>query len=316
MITGRTRVFGLVGHPVRHSLSPAMHNELFRRERIDAIYVALDVPPARAASVADAIRTLALAGVKRTELFDPALMQPIDPDHLLPAPGQGALALQCRRSDARTMKLLAALDDEPSAACVAAERKLVRALEGDCHSPIAAMATSESGVLTLRAAIGRNHPEVVPARERHVLRVRRDVHVPERRRRAREAPLRIGREVDPHQVSVDDRAERPAVGGPEQVRHAAPADPLGAGLRVPLDQRGEGPEIEELPLLPALRVQNSQSARGSHPQHSAGVAINRLIGRRAQHSRLAPSPSRELLSFGIELPQPGSVCHPDFSVSI
>jgi hydroxymethylbilane synthase len=112
----------------------------------------------------DAI-VLALAGVKRTELFDPALMQPIDPDHLLPAPGQGALALQCRRSDARTVKLLSALNDEPSAACVAAERKLVRALEGDCHSPIAAMATIKAGVLTLRAAIGARNgkPPVIRA---------------------------------------------------------------------------------------------------------------------------------------------------------
>jgi shikimate dehydrogenase len=63
MITGSTRVFGLLGHPVRHSLSPAMHNELFRRARVDAIYVAFDVSPARAGAVADAIRTLALSGV-------------------------------------------------------------------------------------------------------------------------------------------------------------------------------------------------------------------------------------------------------------
>ena len=62
--------------------------------------------------------------------------------------------MQCRRSDARAVKLLSALDDEASAGCVAAERKLVRALEGDCHSPIAALATITAGVMTLRAAIG------------------------------------------------------------------------------------------------------------------------------------------------------------------
>ena len=67
LITGSTRVFGLLGHPVRHSLSPAMHNELFRRARIDAIYVAFDVSPDRAGTVADAIRTLALSGVNLVE---------------------------------------------------------------------------------------------------------------------------------------------------------------------------------------------------------------------------------------------------------
>lgn len=78
MITGRTRVFGLVGHPIRHSLSPAMHNELFRRKRVDAVYVALDVQPSRAADVADAIRTLALAGANLTVPFKEAVLPRLD----------------------------------------------------------------------------------------------------------------------------------------------------------------------------------------------------------------------------------------------
>ena len=56
-ISGRTRVFGLIGHPVRHSLSPAMHSALFERLGLDAVYLAFDVHPDRAAGVADAIRT-------------------------------------------------------------------------------------------------------------------------------------------------------------------------------------------------------------------------------------------------------------------
>ncbi len=78
MITGRTRVFGLVGHPVRHSLSPAMHNELFRRAGVDAIYVAFDVPPARAGSVGAAVRTLHLAGVNLTVPFKERVLSDLD----------------------------------------------------------------------------------------------------------------------------------------------------------------------------------------------------------------------------------------------
>lgn len=78
MITGHTRVFGLVGHPVRHSLSPAMYNELFRRFRLDAIYVAFDVPPHEADSVATAVRTLRLAGVNLTVPFKERVLPALD----------------------------------------------------------------------------------------------------------------------------------------------------------------------------------------------------------------------------------------------
>ena len=78
MITGQTRVFGLVGHPVRHSLSPAMHNELFRRKQVDAIYAAFDVAPSAAGTVAQAIRTLGLAGVNLTVPFKEAVLPDLD----------------------------------------------------------------------------------------------------------------------------------------------------------------------------------------------------------------------------------------------
>lgn len=78
MITGRTAVFGLVGHPVRHSLSPAMHNELFRRRGIDALYMAFDVRPEASAGVAAAVRTLALAGVNLTVPFKERILPDLD----------------------------------------------------------------------------------------------------------------------------------------------------------------------------------------------------------------------------------------------
>jgi hydroxymethylbilane synthase len=109
---------------------------------------------------------VALAGLKRIGAFDESFMQILSSDELLPAAGQGALALQCRRDDEHTRAMLTALDDPITAQCVAAEREVVRALNGDCHSPIAALATYEDGQFTLRVAVGQRdgHPPVQRAR--------------------------------------------------------------------------------------------------------------------------------------------------------
>jgi len=83
---------------------------------------------------------LAMAGLKRSGLFDSSIMHPLDPDDFLPAPAQGALAIQCRR-DARDVKgYLSDLDDKYTRHCVLLEREVVQRLDGDCHSPIAALA--------------------------------------------------------------------------------------------------------------------------------------------------------------------------------
>lgn len=78
MISARTRVFGLIGHPVRHSLSPAMYNELFRRYGLDAVYLAFDVDPDRAEQVADAVRTLDLVGINLTVPFKERVLPELD----------------------------------------------------------------------------------------------------------------------------------------------------------------------------------------------------------------------------------------------
>lgn len=109
---------------------------------------------------------LALAGLKRGGLFDPATAHPIDIDQMLPAAAQGALALQCRRDDANTRSLLEVLNDPGSALCTRIERGVVQALSGDCHSPIGVLGTISSwpdGKLRLRAAVaarGGNLPVV------------------------------------------------------------------------------------------------------------------------------------------------------------
>jgi hydroxymethylbilane synthase len=105
---------------------------------------------------------LAAAGLKRAGLFDPRVTQTIT--EILPAAGQAALAIQCRRDDARTRKLLAALGDPDSARAVDIERAIVAGLEGDCHSPIAAHATISGGERALLdvavAARGGNLPVI------------------------------------------------------------------------------------------------------------------------------------------------------------
>jgi hydroxymethylbilane synthase len=100
----------------------------------------------------DAI-VLAHAGLDRAGLWDGAMMIPIPFEEMLPAAGQGALALQCRADDAATRQLLAAIHSLETAACVVAERAVVRLLEGDCHSPIGALAVIDGPKMRLSTAV-------------------------------------------------------------------------------------------------------------------------------------------------------------------
>jgi hydroxymethylbilane synthase len=72
-----------------------------------------------------------------------------EPESLLPAPGQGALAVECRAGDAALIELLAAVDDDATRAAVSAERSLLAALEAGCSAPVGAFA-SDAGRGRLR----------------------------------------------------------------------------------------------------------------------------------------------------------------------
>ena len=84
---------------------------------------------------------LAAAGVRRLGL-ESAVTQWLEPDAMLPAPGQGAIAAQCRAADRETLALLAAIDDPTARAETAAERAFLRALGAGCAAPVAALAAS------------------------------------------------------------------------------------------------------------------------------------------------------------------------------
>lgn len=77
-ITGHTRTLAVLGRPVRHSLSPYLHNRWLSAAGIDARYVALDVPPEQAHQVATALRTLGLAGANLTVPIKEAVLPHLD----------------------------------------------------------------------------------------------------------------------------------------------------------------------------------------------------------------------------------------------
>ena len=87
---------------------------------------------------------LARAGLARLGRLDDAT-EVIDPLTLLPAPAQGALAIECRSADAELVEALAVLDHADTRAAVRAERSLLAALEAGCTAPVGALAQVAEG---------------------------------------------------------------------------------------------------------------------------------------------------------------------------
>jgi hydroxymethylbilane synthase len=98
---------------------------------------------------------LARAGLSRLGRLD-AITETLDPLQVLPAPAQGALAVECRSDDERTRELLAPLEDAATRACVVAERAALAALEAGCSAPVAAYAVLADG----GPSQGEQHPEL------------------------------------------------------------------------------------------------------------------------------------------------------------
>src|SRR5688572_11573014 len=103
----------------------------------------------------DAI-VLACAGLARLG-FDSRIRARLDAPHWLPAPAQGAIAIECRDDDATTRDLCAALDHAATRTCVEAERAMNRALHGSCHVPVAALARLHGAELELHGLVGAPH---------------------------------------------------------------------------------------------------------------------------------------------------------------
>jgi hydroxymethylbilane synthase len=137
-----------------------------RTAQLHALGLGLDVVPVRgnvdtrlakvAAGDLDAV-VLARAGLARLGRLD-EVTEVLDPLQMLPAPGQGALAVECRAGDADlTERVRGAVDDAASRAAVTAERALLAGLEAGCTAPVGALAEIAEGddgeELWLRAVV-------------------------------------------------------------------------------------------------------------------------------------------------------------------
>lgn len=100
----------------------------------------------------DAI-VLACAGLQRLGL-ESRIRARLDAPDWLPAPAQGAIAIECRQDAPQLQALFAPLDDAPTRHCVEAERAMNRALHGSCHVPVAAFAWLDGERLRLDGLVG------------------------------------------------------------------------------------------------------------------------------------------------------------------
>ncbi|MFN3863550.1 MAG: hydroxymethylbilane synthase [Erythrobacter sp.] len=94
---------------------------------------------------------LAAAGLERLGQSDVGI--PLDVMEWIPAAAQGVIAIECRADDAATTALLAAIDHAPTRAELEAERALLVALGGTCHSPVAVLCRWAGEALQMRAAL-------------------------------------------------------------------------------------------------------------------------------------------------------------------
>ena len=136
-----------------------------RRAQLAALGLGLDFRDIRGnvgtrlAMVGDTVDAIVLATAGLTRLGQrEVITEVLDPLQMLPAPGQGALAVECRAGDASTLAALAGLDDPDTRAAVTAERALLARLEAGCAAPVGALAEIvddvDGPVVSLRAVVG------------------------------------------------------------------------------------------------------------------------------------------------------------------
>lgn len=99
----------------------------------------------------DAI-VLAEAGLSRIGMKD-VIVERFGVREFVPAPGQGAIAIVCRRDDRKTMSMLRRIEDPKSRAEISAERALIEKVEGGCRFPLGAVAVTSGDEITMYASV-------------------------------------------------------------------------------------------------------------------------------------------------------------------
>ncbi len=144
-------------------------SSLRRRAQLLAAFPGLSVAPLRGnvdtrlRKLADGevdAAVLAAAGLSRLGI-EPAHARPLEAAEMVPAPGQGCLALQCRDDDDRTREALAPLDHRVSHLALDAERSLMWRLGGGCALPLGAYATVDGDAVRLIAMIATSDGALV-----------------------------------------------------------------------------------------------------------------------------------------------------------
>lgn len=180
---------------------------------------------------------LARAGLARLGLLD-EITESLDPQQMLPAPGQGALAVECRDDRTDVIAALSPLDDPDTRAAVTAERALLAALEAGCSAPIGALAQVARGAdgaeLFLRAFAGSEDAGIE---------LRRSTVGP------LEEPERLGRDLAA-QLLADGAA------GIAGLRSGAPPRN---------DRRSDQPEARGPDGLPAAEISQPDASRPDRP---------------------------------------------------
>jgi len=98
------------------------------------------------------VTMLAAAGLKRLGIFDEADAV-LSVDEMLPAAAQGAIGIELRAGDEELANVFSQISHEKTVLCVKAERAVLKALDGNCHSPIGAYAVLESETMWIRVCV-------------------------------------------------------------------------------------------------------------------------------------------------------------------
>ena len=98
------------------------------------------------------LRALAAAGVQTLRL-EKNIKQIFSTKEILPAVGQGIIAVQCRKEDSNIINLLEKIDHKKTRQCAKAERTLLKTIGGDCDTAVGGLATIKNDELTLYAQL-------------------------------------------------------------------------------------------------------------------------------------------------------------------